>query len=95
MSRSEGYKDEIVGAIKENVGWAIGNEKMEAEGKAQKLKGDGEVESAKAQQQVKGAGEQLKGNVKEGAGKLLGNQQMELEGKGDKLKGEAREKLNQ
>ena len=34
MSKSSGYQDEAVGKVKENVGWAMGNEETEARGKA-------------------------------------------------------------
>jgi uncharacterized protein YjbJ (UPF0337 family) len=95
MSKSSGYQDEVVGKVKENVGWATGNEGMEVKGKAQYAKGATEVEAAKAQERMKGTGEELKGGFKETAGKVLGNEQMEYEGKGSKLTGEARKAANQ
>jgi uncharacterized protein YjbJ (UPF0337 family) len=68
---------------------------LEARGKAQYVKGEGEVEAAKAKERAKGSAEEFKGGFKETAGKVLGNEQMEYEGKGTKLKGEARKEANQ
>lgn len=93
-SKMSGYTDEAVGAMKENVGWALGNKQMEAEGKARNAKGHAEVEAARAEQKAIGKKEKLKGNIKETAGNVLGNEQWQAEGKADRLKGEAREKAN-
>lgn len=87
--------DEVIGRVKENTGWAMGNERMEAEGKAQYAKGVAEVEAAKTKERAKGTGEQMKGELKETAGKVLGNEQWEAEGKGEKLMGDARKAANQ
>jgi len=94
-SKTEGYKDKVVGAVKENTGYVVGNERMEAEGKVQRMKGTGEVETAKAEQVAKGTTEQIKGNIKEFSGKVLGNERMEAEGKVDRLTGNARKEANQ
>jgi uncharacterized protein YjbJ (UPF0337 family) len=94
-SKTSAYEDKVVGAIKENVGWAIGNQQMEAEGLARKEKGNAELEAAKAEQRAIGTKEKVKGNVKEAAGNVLGNEQWQAEGKADQLKGEARKEANQ
>lgn len=39
-NRSEGIAEELGGKIKKTIGAAIGNEQMEAEGKARELKGE-------------------------------------------------------
>jgi len=93
-SKVSGYTDKVTGAIKENVGYIIGNQQMEAEGKIKKEKGNIEVESAKAVEYTKGTGEQIKGNIKEGVGNVIGNEQMQAEGKAERLKGEARKTIN-
>ncbi len=93
--RAKGKMQEIGGSIKEGFGDMVGNEQMEAEGKASKLEGEGRQEGAKAVGQVKGAAEEAGGNLKQGLGSLIGNEQMEAEGKADELKGEARQKFNQ
>ncbi len=94
-SKQGGYTDEAVGKVKEIGGKVSGNQRLEAEGKAQGYKGEAEVNTAKAEERTKAQGEKLKGNIKEIGGKVLGNQQMEAEGKGNRLKGEAREAANQ
>jgi len=95
MSKSSGYSDEVAGKAKENLGWATGNQAMEAEGKAQYVKGVGEVEACKFQERATGTGEQASGTLKETAGKAIGNDQMEVEGRGTKLKGDTRKAANQ
>ncbi len=94
-TKQGGYTDEAVGKVKELGGKVSGNERLEAEGKGQYLKGEAEVETAKAEERAKAKGEKFKGNMKEIGGKILGNEQMEAEGKVERLKGEAREKANQ
>lgn len=95
QERAKGKLQEIGGSMKEGFGDLVGNEQMEAEGKASKLEGEGRQEAAKAVGQVKGAAEELGGNLKQGVGNLIGNEQMEAEGKVGELKGEARQKANQ
>lgn len=92
--RIEGAAQELGGKVKKGIGEAIGNEQMQAEGKATELKGQGKQEAAKAAERVKGTVEQVAGTVKNKVGNLIGNEQMEVEGKAKELKGEAREKAN-
>lgn len=92
--RIEGAAQELGGKVKKGIGEAIGNEQMQAEGKATELKGQGKQEAAKAAERVKGGFEQVTGTVKNKVGNLIGNEQMEAEGKARELKGEAREKAN-
>ena len=44
-NRSEGAAEEIGGKIKKGIGKLIGNEQMEAEGKAKELKGENRQKS--------------------------------------------------
>lgn len=88
------YEDKAAGALKENLGWAIGNKQVEAEGNARKEKGNAELEAARAEQRAIGEKDKLKGNIKETAGNVLGNEQWQAEGKADRLKGEARKETN-
>lgn len=92
--RAKGKFDEIVGSAKGKVGDWTDNEQLQAEGKAQELKGEGQQETAKAVGQAKGAGEELMGNLKQGLGNLTDNERMQAEGKADELQGEARQKFN-
>merc|ERR1712093_706621 len=82
-SKTNAYSEIAMGAVKENVGWAVGNKQMEAEGLARKEKGNAELEAAKAEQRAIGTKDQVKGNIKEAAGNA------------DQLKGDARKAVNQ
>jgi len=92
--RFKGKAEEVAGSIKKTVGKVIGNEQMEAEGKAKELKGEARQEAAKAAERLKGHGEQIKGTVKEKLGDVLDDEQMEAEGKAKRLEGEARVDVN-
>ena len=93
--RIEGVTQKGVGAVKEAVGKAIGNEQMQAEGKAKELKGEAREESAKAGERTKGAVEEATGAIKNRVGAVIDNEQMQAEGKAEELKGEARQKANE
>ena len=92
--RSEGAAEKLGGKLKRAVGSAIGNEQMEAEGRAKELKGHTKVESAKAAERSKGKLEEVAGAVKNRVGAVIDNEQMQAEGKVKELKGEARQKAN-
>lgn len=93
--RAKGMAEEAGGNIKQGVGKLIGNEQMQAEGKATELKGEARQEGAKAAERTEGTLEELGGNIKQGVGNLIDNEQMQAEGKATELKGEARQKANQ
>jgi len=93
-NRVEGTAKQVGGAIKKNVGHALGNEKMEAEGKATELHGKAEKEVAKGAERAKGAVQEVAGAVKHEVGSLIGNERMTAEGKAKELEGSARQKLN-
>ena len=78
-----GRIDEMKGAVKENVGKAVGNERMRSEGEAERV-------TNKAARETEGAADQLKGNAKMAAGKLVGNERLHAEGQADDLKGSAK-----
>jgi uncharacterized protein YjbJ (UPF0337 family) len=92
--RVKGKVEEIKGAMKEGVGDLIDNEQMQAEGHAEKVKGQARQDVAKAGERVKGIGEELGGKVKGAVGDLIGNEQMRAEGKAKELKGKGRQKAN-
>lgn len=79
-----GRGDELKGSLKETAGKVLGNEEMEAEGKATQAKG-------KAEREVAGAGNRVAGNVKKGVGDAIGNEQMEAEGTVQDIKGKAQQ----
>jgi len=85
----------VGGKIKQGVGKLIGNEQMEAEGKAKALEGKAREEAAKAAERTKGKVEEVVGAVKNRVGAVIDNEQMEAEGKVKELKGQARQKTNQ
>ena len=75
-----GRMDEIKGSVKAAAGKVTGNDRMHAEGEAEKNAG-------KAARETEGAADQTKGNVKMAAGKLVGNDRLHAEGQADDVKG--------
>ena len=49
----KGMSDEAAGSVKQGVGKAVGNEKLQVEGVAQKLKGDAEKATGDAKDAIK------------------------------------------
>ncbi|KAK9814548.1 hypothetical protein WJX72_007726 [[Myrmecia] bisecta] len=94
-SKTSGNIKAAVGAVKENVGSAIGNEQMQAEGAAKRAEGNTEYKTAQAKGYAEGAADSLVGGLKNTAGKVLGNEQMQAEGKGRELKGDAKKAANE
>ena len=72
--------DELKGNVKEGVGKATGNERMEAEGKA-------EHDSAEARRKVKGGATEVQGHIEEGLGRVSGDEDLRERGAVDRLKG--------
>ena len=75
-----GRSDEMKGSVKENVGKALGNERLETEGKSDRVAG-------KASRETAGAANQVAGKVKKAAGDLTGSERLKTEGQGQDLKG--------
>jgi len=73
--------DEAKGNIKEGFGKVTGNEKMQAEGRA-------EHDTAKGRREVKGAANQVKGSVEEGLGRVTGDDETRARGTADRIKGD-------
>lgn len=92
--RGEGTAEEVGGKIKGAIGAAIGDEQMEAEGRAKELKGAAKKESAKSAERAKGKVEEVVGAVKNRVGAVIDDEQMQVEGKAKELKGEARQAAN-
>ncbi len=96
-NRIEGAADKLAGSVKEGLGKMTGNERLEAEGMAQKAGGSvqnaaGKVEDAVEHKsfndhRAEGAGHKLMGSIKEGVGKLTGNEKLEAEGIAEKTGG--------
>jgi len=71
-----GTGKELKGSLKEGVGKLTGNEKLEAKGHAEKVKG----------RTIRRAGalpKEVKGTAKEAVGKMTGNIDLEFEGKAE------------
>lgn len=93
--RVEGAVTELGGKIKKNVGALVGDEQMQAEGRAKELAGEAQQEEAKASARVEGKVEEVTGAIKNRVGQVIDNEQMAVEGRARELAGEARQKANQ
>jgi len=71
-----GTGKELKGSLEEGVGKLIGNEKMEAKGHAEKVKG-------RTTRRAGALPKEVKGTAKQAAGKLTGNIDLEYEGKAE------------
>ena len=92
--RGEGAAEELGGKIKKVAGQVLGNEQMEAEGRAKEAAGEAKQEGAKAAGRAEGKIEELAGAVKNRVGQVIDNEQMAAEGKVKELEGEAKQKAN-
>jgi uncharacterized protein YjbJ (UPF0337 family) len=92
--RVKGHIEEAKGSIKEGIGRASGNEKLEAEGVAEGVKGSARKEAAKSTERTKGDVENAVGAIEEKAGAILGDERMQREGKLKEAKGDALKALN-
>lgn len=60
-SNTEAKKDQLVGSVKENVGYAVGNQSLESEGKAQNSAGKVQETAANVQASVQNAADKATG----------------------------------
>jgi uncharacterized protein YjbJ (UPF0337 family) len=93
-NRGEGAAERLGGKIKAGIGKLIGNERMEAEGRAQELRGTAKEEAAKAGERAKGKVDEVMGAAKNRVGAVVDDEQMKAEGKAKELAAEARQKAN-
>ena len=92
--RNEGIGEEIGGKIQGGVGKLIGNEQMQAEGKAHELSGKAKQAAAKGAERAKGKVQEAVGSAKGAVGAALKDDRMEAEGRAKELEGEARQVAN-
>ena len=92
--RATGAVEELGGKIKGAVGKLVGNDRMQAGGKATELKGRARQSVAKASERTKGKVQEFVGGAKAGLGAAVGNERMRAQGKATELKGEARQRGN-
>ena len=81
-----GYKNELMGAVKEAFGVQGGL--------AQKKEGEAEVAAAKGQQEAKATSQETKGDLQQGIGSLLGSKSMDSRGHRNQLKSDANRVTN-
>ena len=93
--RIKGAAEELKGNVKKGVGDMTDDERLRAEGEADRLKGRARQDSAKASEYTRGVGEEFKGNVKKGVGDMADDERLRAEGEADRLKGQARQKANE
>src|SRR3954463_1016000 len=93
--RGEGAAEEIGGTIKKVAGRVLGDEQMEADGRAKEAAGEAKQEGAKAAGRVVGKIEEVVGAMKNRVGQVIDNEQMAAEGQIKELKGEAKQKVNE
>ncbi len=75
-----GRAREIKGGLKQAAGKLIGDEGLEAEGRAQKAAG-------KAERKTSGTYHEAKGSIKRGVGDVIDSPTLEAEGEAEKLRG--------
>lgn len=93
--RAKGKLDEVTGNIKQGIGNLTGNERMEAEGRAQELGGESRQDFAKGVGTAKGMAQEAMGNLKQGLGNLTDDERLQAEGRADELGGESKQRFNQ
>ena len=74
--------DEAKGTLKEAAGKVLGNERLEAEGKADRT-------TARATRKTKGAANKAAGGAKAVVGDVLGDQRLQAEGDAQRARGKA------
>ena len=92
--QSDDAAEKMGGKIKGAVGAFMGNEQMEAEGKAQELSGEAKQKAAKAAERGKGKLEEVAGTVKNRVGAVIDDEKMQVKGRVKELEGQARQKAN-
>src|SRR5689334_5077417 len=92
--RAAGAVEELGGKIKGAVGRLVGNDRMQAAGKATELKGRARQSVAKATERTKGKVEEIVGGIETRLGAAAGNERVRAQGKATELKGDARQRGN-
>jgi uncharacterized protein YjbJ (UPF0337 family) len=93
--QGRGMFDQAKGKVKEEIGDATDNPRLENEGRTEKESGKMRKDVARTNERIKGTAEEMKGSVKRGVGDVLDNEQMQAEGEVEKAKGSLRRKLNE
>ncbi|KAL9549468.1 hypothetical protein MBANPS3_005196 [Mucor bainieri] len=85
-SKTDAKTDQLVGTVKENVGYAVGNERLRGEGKAQHGQGQVEEQAATTLGYVQGLTSQVTGAVQGAVNSLVGNNSGEASAKVEQKK---------
>ncbi|KAI8879179.1 hypothetical protein K501DRAFT_287503 [Backusella circina FSU 941] len=93
-SRTDAKKDQFAGNVKDTLGSAVGNERMQAEGQAQHGSGQTQETAANTKGYVEGMADQVAGAVKGAYNSLAGNTGDEAANKAQQKKGEAQTSFN-
>jgi uncharacterized protein YjbJ (UPF0337 family) len=93
-SKTDAKKDQFVGNVKENAGSLVGNESLEAKGKAQNAEGNTQETAAKVSGFVQGVTDQVSGAVKGAYNSVTGNTGDEAANKVQEKKGDAQKSFN-
>jgi uncharacterized protein YjbJ (UPF0337 family) len=95
VERTKGMAEQAAGKIAHAIGKVIGNEELQAKGKAEELKGDAREEGAKIAGRVKATAEEAGGAVEKAASAITGSEKMDMEGAAHELKGKVERKLDE
>ena len=93
--QGRGMFEKAKGKVKEEIGDATDNPRLEDEGQREQNVGRTRTDVARASERMKGAGEEVKGSLKRGVGDIADDERMESEGHLEKTKGKLRRKLNE
>ncbi|KAI8642807.1 hypothetical protein BD408DRAFT_415967 [Parasitella parasitica] len=93
-SKTDAKTDQFIGNVKEKVGYAVGNERLRGEGKAQNGQGQVEEQAATTLGYVQGLTTQVTGAVQDAVNSLVGNNSGQASAKVEQKKGEAQKEMN-
>lgn len=91
--RSEAKKNQAVGNVKDTLGGAVGNESLQAKGKAQNATGETQEHKSNMKNYAEGTYDQAAGAIKGAANSLTGNKSAEAQNKAQQKKGEAQKNV--
>lgn len=93
--QGRGMLERAKGKVKEEIGDATDNPRLEDEGQAEQDVGRMRTDVSRASERMKGAGEEMKGSVKRGVGDITDDERLESEGHLDEARGRVRRKINE
>lgn len=93
--QGRGMFERAKGKVKEEIGDATDNPRLEDEGQAEQDVGRMRTDVSRASERMKGAGEEMRGSVKRGVGDITDDERLESEGHLDEARGRVRRKINE